>query len=146
MNTINNDYLSLHYSSNVFEKLVPCNALFFLKGMQIQRLEIASISIILSNAGFFFVAAIPLNVEDIRMILHMTWDYREVWKPIGIELGIHKDVLNAIEDKNSDDMNCLIALIKKWLNGASLTGTARDALDKTLQSQNIINALAGLFT
>ena len=81
------------------------------------------------------------------MIFHMTRDYCEVWKLIGIEFNIDKDVLNSIEENNSNDMECLFALVEKWLNGAtSLTDTAQDALDKALQSPNIINALAGLFT
>ena len=90
-------------------------------------------------------AAIPSNAGDVDMILHnVTRDYSEVWKLIGTELGVEKDLLNIIEESNSSDKDCLRALIEGWLNGAHLTDRTRDALVMVIRSPKITNAIAGL--
>ena len=73
-------------------------------------------------------------------------DYYEVWKFIGTELDIDRNVMNAIEEDHSSDRDRLHALIEVWLGGAQLTGTRRQDLDKALQSQRVVSAMTGMST
>ena len=70
--------------------------------------------------------------------------YYEVWKFIGTELDIDRNVMNTIEEDHSSDRNRLHALVEVWLNGAQLTGTRQHDLNKALQSQCVISAMAGM--
>lgn len=69
--------------------------------------------------------------------------YYEVWKFIGTELDIDRNVMNTIEEDHSSDCGRLHALIEVWLNGAVLTDTKQQDLNKALQSQCVVSAVAG---
>ena len=70
--------------------------------------------------------------------------YYEVWKFVGTELDIDRNVMNTIEEDHSSDPHRLHALVEVWLNGAQLTGTRRQDLNKALQSQRVVSAVAGM--
>ena len=70
--------------------------------------------------------------------------YYEVWKFIGTELDIDRNVMNTIEEDHSRDRDRLHALIEIWLSGAELTDTKQQYLNKALQSQHVISAVAGM--
>ena len=71
-------------------------------------------------------------------------DYYEVWKFIGIELDIDRNVMNTIEEDHSSDRDHLHALVEVWLNGTQLTGTRQRDLKEALQSQRVVRAMAGM--
>ena len=70
--------------------------------------------------------------------------YYEVWKFIGAELDIDRNVMNTIEEDHSSDCHRLHALVEVWLSGAKLTGTRKQDLMKALQSQPVVSAVAGM--
>ena len=71
-------------------------------------------------------------------------EYYEVWKFIGVELDIDRNVMNTIEEDHSSDRNRLHALVEVWLNGAELIDTKQQNLKKALQSQCVSSAVAGV--
>ena len=70
--------------------------------------------------------------------------YYEVWKFIGAELDIDRNVMNTIEEDHSSDRNRLHVLVEVWLNGAELIDTKQQDLNKALQSQRVTSAVAGV--
>ena len=72
--------------------------------------------------------------------------YYEVWKFIGTELDIDRNVMNTIEEDHSSDHHRLHALVEVWLNGAKITDTKKHDLNKALQSQCVVSAVAGMPT
>ena len=70
--------------------------------------------------------------------------YYEVWKFIGVELDIDRNVMNTIEEDHSSDRNRLHTLVEVWLNGAELNDTKQQDLNKALQSQRVTSAVAGV--
>ena len=73
-------------------------------------------------------------------------EYYEVWKFIGTELDVDRNVMNTIEEDHSSDRDRLHALVEVWLNGAQLTGTRQQDLNKALQSQCVVRAMTGMST
>ena len=71
-------------------------------------------------------------------------DYYEVWKFIGTELDIDRNVMNTIEEDHPSDCDRIHALVEVWLNGAQLTGTRQQDLNEALQSQRVVSAMAGI--
>lgn len=65
-----------------------------------------------------------------RDIINLTWDYRQGWKFIGIELGIDEGTINAINANNESSENCLFELISAWLRGSEPVPTL-DAMKKS---------------
>ena len=81
-----------------------------------------------------------LNISNIKEVLDEMWDYRARWKFIGIELGIEKHTLDAIEAtclRNVD--NCLCEMIGGWLKNVSPRPT-RGAVRAALHSKSVSNA------
>ena len=70
--------------------------------------------------------------------------YYEVWKFIGRELGIDRNVMNTIEEDHSSDRSRLYALVEVWLNGAEFTDTKQQVFNEAVQSQCVISAVAGM--
>ena len=70
--------------------------------------------------------------------------YYEVWKFVGAELDIDRNVMNTIEEDHSSNRHRLHALVEVWLNGAQLTGTRQQDLVKVLQSQRVVSGVAGM--
>ena len=52
--------------------------------------------------------------------------------------------MNTIEEDHSSDRDRLHALIEVWLNGAELTDANKQVLNKALQSQCVVSAMAGM--
>ena len=69
--------------------------------------------------------------------------YYEVWKVIGTELDVDRNVMNTIEEDHFSDRNRLHALIEAWCGGAGLGYIRKQILNKVLQSQHVISAMAG---
>ena len=70
--------------------------------------------------------------------------YYEVWKFIGAELDIDRNVMNTIEEDHSSYHHRLHALVEVWLNGAELTDARQQDLMKAVQSQSVVSAIAGM--
>ena len=66
----------------------------------------------------------------------MVKKYYEVWKIIGTELDIDRNVMKTIEEDNFCDRNRLHALIE-------VSGTKQQDLNKALHSQRVISAMTG---
>ena len=62
-----------------------------------------------------------------------------MWRTIGTELGVDVDTLNAIEKDNTDDDDCLYAVID-----SANPAPTRETVAKILESANISNAIAGM--
>ena len=73
-------------------------------------------------------------------IIQMLRNNQRVWKSIGTELGIDKDILNSIEEENKQCPNCLQALIEQ-IQRSSIT---HDAIIQSLESERVINAVKGM--
>ena len=81
-----------------------------------------------------------LNISNIKEVLDEMWDYRARWKFIGIELGIEKHTLDAIEAtclRNVD--NCLCEMIGGWLKNVNPRPT-QGAMRAALHSKSVSNA------
>ena len=76
----------------------------------------------------------------------MVKKYHDVWRIIGTELDIDRNVMKTIEHDHSCDRHRLHALIEVWLNGASLSRTKQMELNAALQSQRVISAMTGAST
>ena len=60
-----------------------------------------------------------------------------MWRTIGTELGVDVDILNTIGKDNTDDGDCLIAVIDS-------AAPTREIMANILKSANISNAIAGM--
>ena len=70
----------------------------------------------------------------------MLQNNQRVWKSIGSELGIDKDVLNSIEEECQQNPNCLQALIEQ-IQKSSIT---HDEIMQSFESERVINAIEGM--
>ena len=74
-------------------------------------------------------------------MLDQAWDYRAKWRYIGIELGIDKGTLDALNKNNREVEDCLTELISKWLRNTKPRPT-RAAMTKALESQFVAGSAA----
>ena len=60
-----------------------------------------------------------LNINHLVYILRATWEGRNKWKIIGIELGIPPDTLEAISRDHPQSINnCFLEMISEWLRNS----------------------------
>ena len=60
-----------------------------------------------------------LNINHLIYILHATWDGRNEWRSLGIELGIPLDTLEAISRDHPQSINdCFLGMISEWLRNS----------------------------
>ena len=60
-----------------------------------------------------------LNINHLIYILRATWEGRNEWRSIGIELGIPPDTLEAISRDHPQSINdCFLEMISEWLRNS----------------------------
>ena len=62
-----------------------------------------------------------LGIENFRSVLDAFWDYRAKWRMIGIGLKIDMGTLDTIDKDYRKCEECLVELIKVWLQGTKAT-------------------------
>ena len=87
----------------------------------------------------YTIHAEPLNPDNTREILDVTWPHRARWRLIGIELGIDTGTLDAINANNKTVEECLYNLIIGWLRKTNPRPT-RAAITAVLNSEHILSA------
>jgi hypothetical protein len=74
-----------------------------------------------------------LNINHLVHILRATWEGRNEWQSLGIELGIAPDTLEAISrDHPQSISDCFLEMISEWLRNSS--GPTWEDLISALQS------------
>ena len=57
-----------------------------------------------------------LSIKHLRIVQNKTWSARSHWRNVGIELGILKDDLDAIDrNKRGQCEDCYSEVLSKWL-------------------------------
>ena len=92
----------------------------------------------------YTIHAEPLNPDNTREILDVTWPHRARWRLIGTELGIDTGTLDAIDANNKKVEGCLNELITGWLRKTNPRPT-RVAITAVLNSEHILSA-AGILS
>ena len=60
-----------------------------------------------------------LNINHLVHILRTTWEGRNEWRSIGVELGIPPDTLEAISRDHPQSINdCFLEMISEWLRNS----------------------------
>ena len=87
----------------------------------------------------YTIHAEPLNPDNTREILDVTWPHRARWRLIGTELGIDTGTLDAIDANNKKVEGCLNELITGWLRKTNPRPT-RVAITAVLNSEHILSS------
>ena len=75
-----------------------------------------------------------LDINDMREVIELLWDYRAKWRFIGMELGIKAGDLDAIEKDTREVGDALYKVTKQWLSSVNPKPT-RTALKAVLESK-----------
>ena len=90
---------------------------------------------------FFIPCATELlGTANLREVLDFFWDYRAKWKMIGIELQIDMDTIDSIDNSQKDVDDCLVEVIKFWLQSKTAT---RSVMSAAIQLKHVGGGVPG---
>ena len=78
-----------------------------------------------------------LTLEDMREVRRLLFPIRRMWYSIGIELGLSVGDLDTIRADQTDVLDCLTAMLKKWLSSHTTPMPSWRALGDALRAPTI---------